>query len=108
MPLNVYARHFPTHCFNCVCHYCTHIHCPYGRLPFKRDLEWCAESTRRRACPRLTCDSFVNRNCTPRRYIIVNRKKKETPALRVLNELAQRIGELEKAIWKTHPNNQTK
>lgn len=108
MPVNVYARGFPTYCFNCVCYYCTHIHCPFGRLPFKRDLEFCRESQRRHACPRLTCDYFVNRNCTPRRYIIVNREKKEGDIVRALNLLADRVSKLEKSLWETHPNNQTK
>lgn len=108
MALNVYHTKYHFYCEHCVCKYCAAIRCPAGKRTFKRDYSFCARSSERGACPRYDCDFFRNRNITPRKYIVVNRRKKEAPAIKALNELAEKIEKLEKTLWDKNTDHQTK
>nr|DAG82517.1 MAG TPA: hypothetical protein [Inoviridae sp.] len=101
---NVYKTRYHFYCDNCVCRYCAPVYCPAGRSCYEYDNDFCVRSRERGACPRYDCDFFRNRNCTPRKYIVVNRRRQEASARKALEELKKEVSRLCKIIT----DNQTK
>lgn len=92
---NVYKRGFPTGCFNCLCYYCHSHNCPNGWGAYSRKYNFCTQSRDRGACPRVSCDYFVHARLVLKRYIVVNRRRAEAPAMRLLQDIDKRLKRLE-------------
>lgn len=95
---NVYKHGFPTGCFNCVCNYCVHTHCPNGRRAFHYDIDFCFRSRERGSCPRLDCDYFVNRRIYGHKYIIYKHENRQSQSLKALQHLTEKVEELQKNV----------
>lgn len=76
-----------TKCFNCVCHYCTRMRCPWLKAR-QYPLNVCFRKAAEGCCPTWDCDFFVNS-----RIHRVYQVKRKSPSTKTDHDLLVAIAE---------------